>query len=94
MRNAGSFQCCTASKKIVALQDLPRLLPQQNTRRDPVGDDTPVPGRIVFQRGGERLPDLRRGQRRHPELRPEKAVGGVALAGEGGQEGPRLEGGD
>lgn len=69
-------------------------LPQQNTRRDAVGDSAPVPGRIEFQRGGEHLPDLRRSQCRHPELRSEEAVGGVALPGEGGQEGPRLEGGD
>ena len=68
--------------------------PHQNTLRDPVGDSAPVPGRIVFQRGGERLSDLRRGQQRHPELRPEKAAGGVALAGEGSEEGPRFEGGD
>ena len=69
-------------------------LPHQNTRRDPVGDSAPVPGRIVFQRGGEHLPDLRRGQQRHPELRPEKAAGGVALTGEGGEEGSCLEGDD
>lgn len=69
-------------------------LPHQNTRRDPVGDGAPVPGRIEFQRGGERLLDLRCDQRRHPELRSEEAAGGVALTGEGGEEGPRLEGGD
>ena len=94
MRNVRSFQNCTASKKIVPPQNLPRPLPQQNTRRDSVGDGAPVPSGIEFQRGGERFPDLCRGQQRHPELRPEKAAGGIALPGEGGEEGPRFEGGD
>lgn len=73
---------------------LPHPLPQQNTRRDPVSNGAPVPGRIEFQRGGEHLPNLRRSQRRHPELRPEKAAGGVALPGECSEERPRLERGD
>lgn len=66
-------------------------LPRQNTRRDPVSDGAAVPGRIEFQRGGEHLPDLRRGQQRHPELGPEEAAGGVPLPGESGQKGPCLE---
>lgn len=78
----------TFKRIIGGTKDLPRPLPRQNTRRDPISNSAPVPGRIEFQRGGERLPDLRGGQQRHPELRPKKAVGGVALPGEGSQEGP------
>ena len=69
-------------------------LPQQNTRRDAVGDSAPVPGRIEFQRGGEHLLDLRRGQQRHLELGPKEVAGGVPLPGESGQKGPGLERGN
>lgn len=93
-RNVGSFQNCTASKKIVPPKNLPCPLPRQNTRRNPVSDGAAVPGRIEFQRGGEHLPDFRRGQQRHLELGSKEAAGGVPLPGESGQKGPCLERGN